>query len=163
MDEFFSFWYKNNLYGEHLYYHLRGWSDAEQGFIAASDKFPIIFSITAGTAIICFLLYYYIFNHPKYNRWYHWLFPLIICLIQGYALGYIIIINDINAEVIAESLIKYISTTNAIFFGIYNGIIGGLIFCGLSFLLRRWSRNCKHSPFTLITTRLNNKGKQDHE
>lgn len=163
MDEFFSIPYKLNLYGEHLYYHLRGWSDADQGFIAALDKFPIIFGITASTAFICFLVYYYILNHPRSNRWFFWLIPLVICLLQGYMLGYGIVINDINAEIIAESLINYIGKNNAFLFGLYNGTLGVVIFCVLSFLFRRWSRNCKHSPFTLLTTRFNNKGKQDHE
>ena len=70
---------------------------------------------------------------------------------------------DINAGIIAESLINYIGMANAILFGVYNGLLGGLFFFILSLLLRMWSRNCKHSPWPLLITKLNNKGKQDHE
>lgn len=163
MEEFFSFFYRLNVYGEQLYYHLRGWSDAEQGFLASLDKFPMLFCITTGTAILCFVFYYYIFNHPRSNRWYYWLIPLLLSITVGFSLGYGVVISDINAGIIAESLSLYIIVGNAILFGIYNGLLGGLSFFILTLLLRMWSRNCKHSPWPLLITKLNNKGKQDHE
>ena len=163
MEEFFSFFYRINVYGDQLYYHLRGWSDADLGFIEGLNKFPTIFSITAGTAVLCFLLYYYILNHPRSNRWYFWLIPLLICIAVGFGLGYGTVSFDINAGIIAQSLINYIGMANAILFGVYNGLLGGLFFFILSLLLRMWSRNCKHSPWPLLITKLNNKGNQDHE
>ena len=78
-------------------------------------------------------------------------------------MGYGTVSFDINAGIIAQSLINYIGMANAILFGVYNGLLGGLFFFILSLLLRMWSRNCKHSPWPLLITKLNNKGKQDHE
>lgn len=163
MEEFFSFFYRINFYGEQLYYHLRGWDDAAQGFLPALDKFPMLFCITAGTAFLCFLSYYYIFNHPRSNRWYFWIIPLILCITVGFLSGFITVRNDIYAGIIAQSLMNYIGMGNAILFGIYNGLLGGLIFFILTLIFRMWSKNCKHSPWPLLITKLNNKGKQDHE
>ena len=163
MEDFFSLFYRNNLYGEQLYYHLRGWDDASGGFVASADKFPTIFLVTFGTALLMFLAYYYIFNHPRWNRWYHWLLPLFVSIGVGFGLAYGIVTTDLSAGVIADSLAPYIGPGNAIMFGIYNGFLGGLWFFLLSLLLRSWSKNCKHSPWPLLATKLNNKGKQDHE
>ena len=163
MEDFFSLFYRNNLYGEQLYYHLRGWDDAQNGFVAAADKFPTIFCVTVGTAVLLFFAYYYIFNHPRWNRWYHWLIPLLITMATGYILGYVIVSTDLSSGVIAQSLQPYIGAGNAIMFGIYNAVFGGLFFFLLSLFFRSWSKNCKHSPWPLLATKLNNKGKQDHE
>lgn len=163
MEDFFSLFYRNHLYGEQLYYHLRGWDDAQQGFVAAADKFPIIFLVTFGTALLMFFSYYYIFNHPRWNRWFHWLLPLFISIGVGFGLAYSLVSADLNANEIAQSLSPYIGYNNALLFGIYNGVLSGLFFFLISLCFRAWSKNCKHSPWTLLATKLNNKGKQDHE
>lgn len=163
MEEFFSFFYRNNLYGEQLYYHLRGWNDAEQSFVASADRFPTIFMVTFGTALLMFIAYYYVINHPRWNRWFHWLLPLCISIGAGSWIASGIVISNLRNSVIADSLVPYIGPGNAIMFGIYNGLMGGIIFFLLSLLFRAWSKNCKHSPWPLLATKLNNKGKQDHE
>lgn len=113
MEDFFSLFYRNNLYGEQLYYHLRGWDDASGGFVASADKFPTIFLVTFGTALLMFLAYYYIFNHPRWNRWYHWLLPLFVSIGVGFGLAYGIVTTDLSAGVIADSLAPYVGPGNA--------------------------------------------------
>lgn len=161
--DFFSFFYRFAVYGQQLFHHLSGWSDADQCYLASLEKFTLVWSITFATAVVCFIMYYYVINHPRSNRWFYWLIPLSICIMAGFGLAFGLVMADLNAGVIAESLAPYIGVGNAIIFGVYNGVLCGLFFFLLSLLFRMWSSNCKHSPWPLMITKLNNKGKQDHE
>lgn len=163
MEEFYSLFYRVSLYGEQLYYHLRGWSDQQGGFVSSLDKFPMIFWLTFGFAVVAFALYYYIINHPRSNKWWCWLIVMVVVGVFGFVYGRNIVMTDYHSGAIAQSLQPYIGPGNALSFGLYNGFIGMAWFFIFSVLLRRWSKNCKHSPFTLLTTKLNNKGAQDHE
>lgn len=163
MEEFYSLFYRVSLYGEQLYYHLRGWSDEEGGFVASLDKFPAIFWITFGAALLAFGLYYYFINHPRTNKWWCWTIVMLIVGVVGFFYGRGVVMADYMNGAIAESLQTYIGPGNALSFGFYNGFIGMAWFFLLSALFRRWSKNCKHSPFTLLTTKFNNKGAKDHE
>ena len=152
MGDFFSLIYRLNLYGEQLYYHLHGWDDATNSFIAANDRFPAIFLYTIGFAVLTMVMFYFIVNHPRQNKLLHWLISLAVTALFGYLFGYNIVAYDIYNSNIATSLAPYISSSNAIMFGVYNAVICMLWFFIFSVIFRRWSRNCKHIPFKLIST-----------
>lgn len=154
---FFDFFYRLNIYGEELFHHLKGWDDASQAFSPDYNQFPAIFINTAVGVLVVFLLYYYIINSPRLNRWWHWGICLFIVGAFGYLYARRIVMSDINGGDIAQSLEPYIGSANALMFGIYNMGLAVLLFLILTLLFRRWSKNCKHSPFVLLTTRVNKK------
>ncbi len=115
-----------------------------------------IFFSTIGIAIVAFLLFYYVINSPRFNRWWSWLIVLLVSMGLAYGYGFQVINVDIVNNDIAPSLASQIGRSNAILFGIYNSVFCGLVFFILSEAFRWWSRNCKHAPWTLLPTKLNN-------
>lgn len=134
---------------------MKGWDDALQDYSPDYNQFPEIFINTILGVVVVFLLYYYIINSPRFNRWWHWVICLVIVGTFGYLYAHRIVMADIRSGIIAQSLEPYIGSHNALMFGIYNMGLAVLLFLILTLLFRRWSKNCKHSPFVLLTTRFN--------
>ena len=97
--------------------------------------------------IVVGILYYYVINHPRWNRWFWWLF---IGLLLAVA-------NSISAWVMADSmLVKYFTEANMnmpygmaefLPFCVIAGCLTLFFFFIFSFIIKWGSRNCKHSPF----------------
>ena len=50
--EFFSLFYQLNVYGQDLFYHLKGWDNGMQDFVAANNQFPTIWLVTFFSALL---------------------------------------------------------------------------------------------------------------
>lgn len=138
------------LYGAALFEHLKGWDDAIADYNPDFCRFPMLFGVIVGSAIIGFFLYYYIINNPRFNRWWSWLIFLAVVGAASYSYGAYVVSSDIAMDNIAPSLQNLIGMTNCIYFGLYCMVVSMLLFFILSMLFRRWSRNCKHSPWKLL-------------
>ena len=103
------------------------------------------------------MLFYYLLNSPRFNRWWSWLIMLIIVGASAFGWGYQVVNTDIVSQSIAPSLIAKIGSLNATMFGLYNMVLAAIIFFVLTLALRHWSKNCKHSPWTSLFTRINRK------
>lgn len=156
----FDFFYRwKSFYGEALYEHLKGWDDAMMGYNPNYNQFPALFLWTVGIAIIVFLLYYYIINSPRLTKWWHWMLSLVIVGVAAFGVAYHTVDVDVINNNIAVSLQPYIGANSALMLGIYNFLLAVLFYFVFTLLFRRWSKNCKHSPWVLLTTKLNNKRK----
>ena len=62
--EFFSFFYRLNLYGQDLFYHLSGWDSSIQDFIQDNNQLPLLWLVAFGSAALVFVLYYFIISVP---------------------------------------------------------------------------------------------------
>ena len=138
------------LYGAALFEHLKGWDDAIADYNPDFCRFPMLFGVTVGIALAAFLLYFYLINHPRFNRWWSWLIVLAVVAISSFGYGHYVVSTDIAMGNIAPSLQNLIGTANCYYFATYCMAVSSLIFFILSLLFRRWSRNCKHSPWKLI-------------
>lgn len=157
---FFDFFYKwKSFYGPELYEHMKGWDDSCMCYNPDFNQFPSLFLWTIGIVVIVFVLYYYIINSPRLAKWWHWLISLVIVAGLTCWVGFITVIVDVINQTITPSLQPYIGNNSAMMFGIYNMMLAVLFYFVLTLLFRRWSRNCKHSPWVLLTTKLNNKKK----
>ena len=95
-------------------------------------------------SLLGMVVYYYVFNHPKFNRWFHWLFlPVaIICLIN-FAIAYFMadgVVWDAfgKTDGYVSQIIGF-ACVNAFWTFIFSLIISMCI---------KWkSTNAKHSPF----------------
>ena len=156
--EFFEFFYKlKNVYGAELYEHLKGWDDSLMDYNPDYNQFPSICVSTFAICIGVFVLFYYLLNSPRFNRWWSWLIMLIIVGASAFGWGYQVVNTDIVSQSIAPSLITKIGSLNATMFGLYNMVLAAIIFFVLTLALRHWSKNCKHSPWTSLFTRINRK------
>lgn len=152
--DFLDWIYSFKFYGAELFDHLKGWDDEIMDYNSAYYQFLSIFVSIFLAAFVIFICYYYIGNNPRFNRWWNWLIELVLVFIFAGWWGYHVVAVDIQNGAIAPSIVDKISYNNAIFFGFYNAILASIIFILLTLLLRHWSKNCKHSPYTSLITKM---------
>lgn len=158
--DFFDFFYRwKSFYGAQLFEHMKGYDDAIMDYNTNFNQFPSLFLWTIGIVVIVFVLYYYIINSPRLAKWWHWLISLVIVAGLTCFVGFRTVNVDVINQNITPSLQPYIGHNSAMMFGIYNMMLAVLFYFVFTLLFRRWSRNCKHSPWVLLTTKLNNKKK----
>lgn len=152
--DFFSFFYQLNLYGQDLYYHLKGWDNGLQDFVQANDQFPSIWLTTVFSSLIVFVVYYYILNHPRFNKFWSWLIALAILFAGIFAYSRGLVIADIlgNSDHPVDPALN-VSVDNALLFGLYNGVLSALFFLFFSIVGRFGSKNAKNSPFKSLINR----------
>lgn len=146
--EFFSFFYRINFYGQDLFYHLSGWDSSIQDFIQDNNQLPLLWLVAFGSAALVFVLYYFIINHPRVNRLWHWFIALAIPILFVFIYSRALVIADISGTTMhpVDPTLN-VASNNATMFGLYNGILSGIFFFLLSIAFRFGSRNCKNIPF----------------
>lgn len=151
---FFSFFYRLNLYGQDLYYHLNGWNSATYSFVQADNQFPSIWLTTVFSALIVFVVYYYILNHPRFNKFWSWFTAMVILFIGIFLYSRALVIADIfgNSLHPVDPALN-VSTDSALLFGVYNGALSSLFFFFFSIVGRFGSKNAKNSPFRSLIKR----------
>ena len=91
-------------------------------------------------------VYYYVINHPKFNRWYHWLLVVgVLALINfgtAWAMSDGAIWNCYNQSIPDNYPVSFFIT-----YAIVNAV-WSIIFSFLFSMCMKWkSSNCKYSPF----------------
>lgn len=125
--------FKVELY-ESIYY--------SQGF---SDKFynlGLYDAVAIITAVIAWggaVIYYYVINSVKFDRWYHWLITLAVVTVIAPVVCY-----AYNDYVFADNNLLYIG--ESVYFEFVNMLFTALLFVIASFSVRWWSSNCRHTP-----------------
>ena len=121
MDSIFSgqMEFANEMYNDNLYF--------------MTTLFAVIIAWVLGA------VYYYVINSVSFSRWYHWM----IVLVAGALLSAIVCfvycngVFDTNGVDYADELFGY-SVTNL--------FQEALLFIIVSFSIRWWSSNCRHTP-----------------
>lgn len=146
--DYFSFPYQVDLYGEDLFYHLKGWSNEMQEFVSANNQFPYICSVTIISAIISFAVFYYLLNHPRFNRLWHWFLVMVLLVLGIFGWSWQLVLADLSG--VSDHPVSpflNISENNAFMFGIYNAFLSAVYFFAFSILGRFGSKNCKNTPW----------------
>ena len=152
--EFFSLFYQFNVYGQDLFYHLKGWDNGMQDFVAANNQFPTIWLVTFFSALLVFVVYYYILNHPRFNKVWHWLITMAVLAIGIFFWSRGLVLSDIagvSLHPIDPAL--NVSADNALMFGVYNAVLSAIFFLFFSIVGRFGSKNCKNSPWKSLINR----------
>ncbi len=84
-------------------------------------------------------IYYYVINSVRFSRWYHWLIVLVIAMVLAPSINYIYA----NAAFADDGLAFYSQLLGFTMVGV---IIEAVLFIIVSFSLRWWSSNCRHTP-----------------
>lgn len=86
-------------------------------------------------------VYYYVINHPRFNRWYHWLLYAVIIGAINFGVAYYI-----SYQTISELYEQDPYQSQYYTFGLVN-FLYALVFSFLfSYILRWWSINCATTP-----------------
>ena len=111
--------FSNEMYNQNIYFTIA----------------LILCSIAWVTASI----YYYLINSVSFSRWFHWLITLFVaCFVSAIA-------SDAYATVIFSDL--QLNFSNQLFnFSIVLFFVELVLFTIVSFSIRWWSSNCRHTP-----------------
>ena len=152
--EFFSFFYQLNVYGQDLFYHLKGWDNGMQDFVAANNQFPTIWLVTFLSAALIFVVFYYILNHPRFNRLGHWFITLLILAVGIFVWSRGLVMADLSgASMHPIDPALNVSADNAMMFGVYNAVLSAVFFFFFSLIGRFGSKNCKNTPWKSLINR----------
>ena len=101
------------------------------------DTFALIMLLVTW---IMAVVYYYVINSVRFDRWPHWLIMLVVSMAvaPGVCFGY-------NEYVFAENGLSYLSESMQMVF--VNVLMAAVWYVVASFSIRWWSSNCRHSPF----------------
>lgn len=145
----------SSFFCEKLAEHLWGWGG--EAYTEANLYMLSGLVAIAGSLILC-LLFYYVINHPRFNRWWSWLIVLLVNAILQFAWASSRILSDFNNNVIADDLMytrdvetqeitaTLIHSSDCVGFGIAQAIVATIFFIIFSFSLRWWSKNCSTCP-----------------
>lgn len=154
----------NSLYGNYLYQYLKG--NDNNGNFVGPNHFNTIGLIMIIASLLLVLIYYYVINHPRFNRWWHWGLMMIVNSVISLFVGFGYVYTKLNDGLIpayfvydktttdpstgnisaAQDAIQVITNETAWQLGIANAIIAIAFFIILSFILKWWSTNAKRSP-----------------
>lgn len=152
--DLFSLFYQLNVYGQDLFYHLKGWDNGMQDFVAANNQFPTIWLVTFFSALMVFVVYYYILNHPRFNKVWHWLITAAVLAIGIFIWSRGLVMSDIAGDSLHPiDPALNVSADNALMFGVYNAVLSALFFLFFSIVGRFGSKNCKNSPWKSLINR----------
>ena len=102
------------------------------------NMYLVVALINSGIALATAAIYYYAINSVSFARWYQLIF-LGIAVIFAFALDFIYP-NSVFSEY------DYEFTTQLLQFSLLNIIVEALLFIIVSYSIRWWSSNCRHTP-----------------
>ena len=126
------------LFSSHIYealYYERAFSDAMYNG-------NVYFMIALFSSIILWVMavvYYYIINSVRFSRWYHWLVMLLGASCLATTVNYYYAKSIFTADKLDFSLQLFN-------FSVVETILNMVLFIVVSFSIRWWSSNCRHTP-----------------
>lgn len=149
-------WFRS-LYGTDLYYFLWGYDPVAQQYIN-QNVYAITGWLTLGISFALVLVYYYVFNHPRFCKWWSWLITLIVNSVIALFAGFGIVYSKYSQGAIPQDLmytfddsgniVAYkIVESNIWGFGLANFFIAAIVFVIFSAFFKWGSSNAKHIPF----------------
>ena len=125
-----------------------------QDFVAANNQFPTIWLVTFFSALLVFVVYYYILNHPRFNKVWHWLITMAVLAIGIFIWSRGLVMSDIaGVSLHPVDPALNVSADNALMFGVYNAVLSAIFFLFFSIVGRFGSKNCKNSPWKSLINR----------
>lgn len=139
MDTFFSWLYGSlySIYGSDSYWIFRG-IDPNTGsqIDGASNLFIPIGVATVVLALVGIVLYYFIINSSALAKWWKWLIYALALSVVAYTIGFFGVKNT--------------GDQNIHLFAFANVIVFIEVFLLLTVVFKRFSTNCKHTPWKSI-------------
>lgn len=143
-----------SLFGGDMADYLSGYicpSEESEGGYLGNNQYIMYGFIAIGIALAVMFIYYYVINHPRFNRWWSWLLMLLFIGLSNFTIVIGMLWNEWYTVGTAECLIAGenggIDGNTCIGFGVAHAIVSILFFIIFSFGFKWWSTNCKRSPF----------------
>jgi len=135
MNDFFAFFYETLGY-------IKGFSEE----LYNSGVYVTIGFLMLIISAVGMVAYYYLINHPKFNRWWHWLLVVIVLAAINFGIAWAMsdgVIWSNNKQTIPDNYyVSYFVT-----FAFINALWSTLFSFAFSMIIKWKSSNCKYSPF----------------
>ena len=145
------YYHFRSFYGDTLHDFLAGF-DCSYNHVPENNQFVNLGIYTLLCSTLCVILFYYIINHPRFNRLWSWVIMLIIVFAVSVIIGYDLAYTDLNNGAIPNCFLvnengEYlIKESHCWYLGVANGILSVVAAITLSFTIKWGSRNCKNTP-----------------
>lgn len=130
-------------------YEFFGWAnlgDFSEDMFQNGFYLPL-FIVMLVSVIAVAAIYYYVVNHPRVNRWYHWFFFGIGTALVNFAVTWVIASDKIVNHFAQQGMAAPYDWTNYFILSILAFLWTFVFFFLFSFIIKWGSRNCKHTPF----------------
>lgn len=105
----------------------------------SANLYFIVALVTALVAWSFAGIYYYVINSVSFSRWYHWLVVLIAAMVAAPTINYVYSNSLFSADGLDFS-------AQLFGFCMVNVAVEAVLFIVVSFSIRWWSSNCRHTP-----------------
>jgi hypothetical protein len=125
-----------------LYELITGQNDLAEVLYNAGNQYFLVGIVMLSLSLVGMVVYYYVINHPRFHRWFHWLLTITILGIINFAAAYFVAngaVYDLHGY--AENI------TDIVMFGLTNVIWTFVFSFVFSMCIKWWSTNCKRTPF----------------
>lgn len=143
-----------SFFGGDMANYLSGYvcpSETTNGGYIGENQFTMYGFIALGIALAIVLIYYYVINHPRFNKLWSWLLMLLLVGISNFTIGGSMTLGDLYDGNMEDCLMNGqnggIDTVNCWMFGLANFLVSTIFFIILSIGLKWWSSSCKRTPF----------------
>ena len=117
-----------------------------EGTGEGASLYAVIGIITVILSLAVVLLYYYVFDHPKYSRWWSWLLTMLFNGVVSMLIAGGIALSDLNWGKMGD-LAANIWPIDCWMFGFANMLVSFICFIIFTFIFKWWSAQAKHVPF----------------
>lgn len=149
-------WFQS-FYSANLNYYLWGYDPATQAYTNAILYGWPIGLVTLLFAVLVFVVFYYIIDHPRTKKW-HWVVVWLANGLFAFLFGGGYVMSDLDNGNIPDELVyqfdesgnivsELITTTDCWGFGAANMCVSLIFFVLLTVLFKWWSKQNRHMPF----------------
>lgn len=113
-----------------------------------NNKFYLpIFIIMLVAVVVANLVFYYLVNHPRINRWYHWLLFNLGTGIINFVVTWVVSHDKMISFYAMQGMESPHDWTNYFILSLMAFLWSFIFYFLFSFVIKWGSRNCKHTPF----------------
>lgn len=106
-----------------------------------------IFIIMVATVVFVNIVFYYIVNHPRINRGYHWLLFNLGIGVVNFVVAWVVSYNKMYNFYAMQGMQSPYDWTNYLILSLIALLWSFVFYFLFSFIMKWGSRNCKHTPF----------------
>ena len=128
-------------------YEMFGYNQGFSDNLYNTGTYSPIGILMFAISLVGMAIYYYAINHPRFNRWYNWLFVVLILCAINLGIAFFKAYSVIEGVFQQQNQAVPYPTMNFIEFSLTN-VFWTIISCLLLSLIIKWgSTNAKYSPF----------------
>ncbi|MCL1938391.1 MAG: hypothetical protein FWF52_08370 [Candidatus Azobacteroides sp.] len=98
-------------------------------------------------SLIGMIVYYYLINHPRFNRWYHWLLMVLVVCLINFGIAYFRANDAIDSMYAEQNQDSPFSAMEFISFSMANALWTFVFSFAFSIGIKWKSRNASRTPF----------------